>query len=202
MTDYMDKIDWTDAPDWAQWAAMDQRGRVWAFDAKPEATTIGWTWGGREVGRLLSTAPISNWRESLRQRPVAKPERPASDYDWDARDEAPKQWRDMTPEEKGALLLAHHEGKVIESRWLGENWTPTCAPEWHLGASYRIRPEPKRETVGLKYSRAKDDVAVFWPDSAKEWDLPDIELPLADGKVVPGTYTHPDGHTITVGRIE
>jgi hypothetical protein len=27
---------------------------------------------------------------------------------------APKLWRDMTPEEKGALLLAAHEGKVIE----------------------------------------------------------------------------------------
>jgi hypothetical protein len=27
--------------------------------------------------------------------------------------DTPKLWRDMTPEEKGALLLAHHEGKVI-----------------------------------------------------------------------------------------
>ena len=31
----------------------------------------------------------------------------------------PKLWEDMTPEEKGALLLAHHEGKTIKGLWEG-----------------------------------------------------------------------------------
>jgi hypothetical protein len=56
----------------------------------------------------------------------------------------PKLWRDMTPEEKGALLLAEHEGKVIECYFLS-GWVE-CNPEWYEFNAYRVRPEPKRET--------------------------------------------------------
>lgn len=57
--------------------------------------------------------------------------------------ETPKLWRDMTPEEKGALLLAHHEGNVIE--WVSggkvrrsdEGYTP-C---WDDPYAYRIKPD-------------------------------------------------------------
>lgn len=67
-----------------------------------------------------------------------------------AQTEAIKLWRDMTPEEKGALLLAAHEGKVIEVWVGGKNWLSTHGdPEWENCLAYRIRPEPKRETVTL-----------------------------------------------------
>lgn len=59
--------------------------------------------------------------------------------------ETPKLWRDMTPEEKGALLLAHHEGKVIE-QWDGF-WGVSAPVEWLSFCAYRIKPEPKVETV-------------------------------------------------------
>jgi hypothetical protein len=69
-------------------------------------------------------------------------------------DDTPKRWRDMTPEEKGALLLAHHEGKVIE--YLHEcsgGWRDRTgvSKEWHDKTSYRIRPEPVRETVTIEF---------------------------------------------------
>ena len=67
--------------------------------------------------------------------------------------DTPKLWRDMTPEEKGALLLAHHEGKVIEyaepdypKDWLVDYYFD---PEKEPTLCYRVRPEPKRETVTL-----------------------------------------------------
>ena len=65
----------------------------------------------------------------------------------------PKLWRDMTPQEKGALLLAEHEGKAIEVfggaypyRWYEDY------PVWDDDAAYRIKPEPEpeRETVTAK----------------------------------------------------
>lgn len=65
----------------------------------------------------------------------------------------PKLWRDMTPEEKGALLLAHHEGKVIE--WTGNFGSEfdmdsiRGTPVWSATHAYRIKPEPKVETVTL-----------------------------------------------------
>lgn len=66
----------------------------------------------------------------------------------------PKLWRDMTPEEKGALLLARHEGKVIEWSyglpWITERSTETGHyPTWSDTCAYRVRTktEPKVETV-------------------------------------------------------
>jgi hypothetical protein len=61
--------------------------------------------------------------------------------------EAPKTWAEMTPEEKGALLLAHHEGKVIEV-YGGNGWWSPCNL-WADEDAYRIRPEPVREVVKL-----------------------------------------------------
>jgi len=83
------------------------------------------------------------------------------EYNWDCSkyfrivsraEEPPKLWRDMTPEEKGALLLAHYEGKQIEVNRgpfeCGE-WREDHYPEWMHNYAYRIKPKPKVETVNL-----------------------------------------------------
>lgn len=61
----------------------------------------------------------------------------------------PALWRDMTPEQKGVLLLAAHEGKVIEC-WhhsdTPEYWAEVD-PSWADNCAYRIRPDPKLDTV-------------------------------------------------------
>ncbi len=60
--------------------------------------------------------------------------------------DTPKLWRDMTDAEKGALLLAHHDGKVIE--WYdGYMWFETVTPRWYGPHAYRVRPEPKIEII-------------------------------------------------------
>lgn len=67
----------------------------------------------------------------------------------------PKTWGEMTPEEKGALLLAHHEGKLIQVyRSLDEAWESIKSPNWSECHAYRVRPEPKRETVRILVSEA------------------------------------------------
>ena len=65
-----------------------------------------------------------------------------------AKDDGPILWRDMTHTQKGALLLAHHDGKVVQL-YDGEGWTNIQEPSWLNTIEYRIRPEPKRETVTL-----------------------------------------------------
>lgn len=62
----------------------------------------------------------------------------------------PKLWRDMTPEEKGALLLAAHEGSEIEV--FNDNWGYWCCSRFKDNEAYRVRPEPpapKVETVTI-----------------------------------------------------
>ena len=75
------------------------------------------------------------------------------DFEWLDRDEfriisrasdTPKTWGEMTDAEKGALLLAEHEGKVIEAYYDGV-WFPVPCTGIKRQA-YRIKPEPKRET--------------------------------------------------------
>ena len=116
---------------------------------------------------------------------------------------APKLWRDMTPEEKGALLLAHHEGKVIET-WFRGAWIGKGHGGWGKQNAYRIRPESKRETVTLHgYVQIPGDGAQFddaWINHKNNTHR--ITLPVIDGDLPPGTYTSPDGHTITVERIK
>lgn len=64
----------------------------------------------------------------------------------------PKLWRDMTPEEKGALLLAHHEGRVIENKSRYSDWI-AAKPVWANEFAYRVKPEPKVEVVTGVYWR-------------------------------------------------
>lgn len=62
-----------------------------------------------------------------------------------------KLWKDMTPEEKGALLLAYHEGKVIEwcygfcepspFRVNGSSDKGGMEPCWDPKCYYRVKPE-------------------------------------------------------------
>jgi len=70
-----------------------------------------------------------------------------------ASDDTPKLWRDMTDEEKGALLLAAHKGKVIETinpNYLGDTWGEVIYPSFDAPTlAYRVKPEPVRVTVDL-----------------------------------------------------
>jgi|AntRauTorckE5430_2_1112549.scaffolds.fasta_scaffold09507_4 hypothetical protein len=61
--------------------------------------------------------------------------------------DTPTIWADMTPEEKGALLLAQFEHKPIEM--FADGPWQVCTPSWRDDRAYRIKPEPKRETVKL-----------------------------------------------------
>jgi hypothetical protein len=52
-------------------------------------------------------------------------------------------WGDMTPEQQGALLLAHHQGKTIEGNsFVTGLWVYMKYPPWINSGSYRIKPEP------------------------------------------------------------
>lgn len=95
--------------------------------------------------------------------------------------EEPKLWRDMTPEEKGALLLAKHEGKKVQRYcphhqvWL--DVLLNCIEH----QAYRIKPEPKRETVTLY---GEQSYVGFWGfDSGSEQPSDySITFDLVDGE--------------------
>jgi len=64
-------------------------------------------------------------------------------------------WAELTPAEKGALLLAHHQGEVIEWSyklpWKTMFNTKTGSIAWSGQCYYRIKPQPKIKTVTAYY---------------------------------------------------
>lgn len=75
----------------------------------------------------------------------------------DATSDTPKEWCQMTREEKGELLLAHHEGKAIEFLSASGSWKLAEDPSWLEPFPYRIKPQPVTETVTLMWCNEKGD---------------------------------------------
>jgi hypothetical protein len=87
-------------------------------------------------------------------------------------------------------VRAKNEGKVIEVvDSLKGAWVPAPMPGWHHRCVYRVRPEPKRETVTL-HGSVTDEV---WGRGTMELDTHRITFELKDGE--------PEYDTIKMERI-
>lgn len=97
--------------------------------------------------------------------------------------ETPKTWSEMSDAEKGALLLAEHEGKDIEcfQKTLND-WVALLYPIFNPEIAYRVKPEPKRETVQLYGPVYSNDQCVFG-SSCREYTHR-ITFDLIDGEPV------------------
>lgn len=103
-----------------------------------------------------------------------------------------KTWGEMTPEEKGALLLAHHEWKVIETQLSNPTrWIPVKDPSWSKSSIYRVKPEPKRETVTL-YGKSHGECWAFGYGSVKA--TYHLTFDMIDGE--------PDCNSVEMERIK
>lgn len=90
----------------------------------------------------------------------------------------PKTWGEMTPEEKGELLLAHHEGEVIENMNQGMEWAE-CRPSWANSVYYRIKPEPKLEVVELFGTHGSE----WYYDARNSKDTHRITYNIVNGEI-------------------
>jgi len=107
----------------------------------------------------------------------------------------PKMWKDMSPEEKGALLLAEHEGEAIEAFGVKvpDEWRRDVYPTWEAYVAYRIKPEPKRETVTAKLCIDADGTSLHMETSYSdhEYGEEDFRFVLTfdtiDGKLDPAS---------------
>jgi len=110
--------------------------------------------------------------------------------------EKPTTWADMTPEEKGALLLARHNGKGIQVLDFGK-WN-TVIPSWSDGLAYRVKPEPKRGAVTLN---GRMYISKTYPDGVFDAD----RNPLRAGDTHRITFDtingDPDCDTIRMGKL-
>jgi len=108
--------------------------------------------------------------------------------------DTPTIWENKTPEQKGALLLAEHEGRVLQALAVdhdGTTWVIKRRNQWHDGVAYRVKPEPKRETVTMVGHHR--GYWCFGSDCFGHRDTHRITFDTIDGK--------PDCATIRMGRL-
>lgn len=114
-----------------------------------------------------------------------------------------KLWGALTNAEKGALLLAAHEGKKIEFCAKSGVWTRVwrnCIPNWSDKIAYRISPEPVVENITL-YGGYDGKFEYFDSEPAPK-DTRKLTLPMKEGEPVTGTYTSEAGDVVLVEKIE
>lgn len=63
-------IDWSQAPEWAHYAAMDEDGEWWFFEEAPRCWQAAWV-SNSGRGRRIDSGIEWAWRESLVKREAA-----------------------------------------------------------------------------------------------------------------------------------
>ena len=62
--------DWSEAPEWAKWWAMDRDGESYYFKCKPEMKLVTWIPTGTTNHVFLTQSNYQgDWKDSLRERP-------------------------------------------------------------------------------------------------------------------------------------
>ena len=61
---------WNDAPEWANWLAMDADGEWYWFEREPEIEGDGWDQDKGMSENRHELASVDSWTRSLERRPV------------------------------------------------------------------------------------------------------------------------------------
>lgn len=61
------KPDWKDAPEWAQWLAMDKNGQWYWYELKPLRAITEWV--PQSDSLMVRAVCGDDWKETLQERP-------------------------------------------------------------------------------------------------------------------------------------
>ena len=112
---------------------------------------------------------------------------------------------------KGALLLAAHNGAVIEGRpdhtVYTDIWDRVCNPKWKQDVIYRVRPPAPVVVAKTLHGAMGVDFHIRVGRVDSPFGIGDktratFTFPTIDGKHVAGVYTSPAGHQIVIEVVE
>lgn len=183
--------EWVDEP-------TQETGTLAELDVKPGDVV---KWNGSDSPYTAQEMPNPNDKRKLWAK---------NDWGWigdDARcriisratqPDKPKTWGEMTDAEKGALLLAYHEGKEIELQRSDGEWISCASPNWAAVVPYRTKPQPVFETVSLVW-----DILGSMGASVNYGNVKNHRLTFTtrDGEPATGRFVNEAGDVITLERI-
>ena len=103
-------------------------------------------------------------------------------------------WCLMSDQKRAAFEA--HKGPIVFLCADG-SWAKKTSDEWQPDWVYRAAPQPVRGEV----VRYLDEYCEVISCKQNEDDTHRFTLPTLDGKLIPGTYTGPDGATIVVAVL-
>lgn len=102
---------------------------------------------------------------------------------------------------KGALLLAHLRGEVIEGGGPSGKWRENTCPLWADDIPYRVRPAAP--VIGsMRFSGPGPTYHSLHPGDGLEDYKVHVTMPTRDGAHVSGVYTSTEGLHIVVEVME
>ena len=75
-----------------------------------------------------------------------------------------KTWSELSDIEKGALLLAHHQGKTIQYLRNYVGWIDVVKPSFAANRRYRVKPVVVTRTLAYENYRVKFEIIDGVPD--------------------------------------
>lgn len=63
------KPDWKDAPEWAQYVAMDSDGCWFWYECKPRQSAFEGEWRRQNETKSKAVQQLVSWKDSLQERP-------------------------------------------------------------------------------------------------------------------------------------
>lgn len=156
--------------------SLGKRTDVWTISRIPDNQTD--RWDTVEVGKVWPNNPYWHFADDDSQA-------------------EPVRWRDDTPENKGAVLLALHEGRPVEAWEQGRWWTAHRGETWippRDDIAYRVKP-PAPPTAEIVVTSTGDVFA----ERVENLHLRRITLPLhTNGNAITGTFTDDAGNQIII----
>lgn len=104
--------------------------------------------------------------------------------EWEDTPAKPKTWREMTDEEKGALLLDWNDNHARNvQQWNGSEWVGMMTGRFGKSVAYRIKPKVERVTLCSDSGTRR------------------LTFDLTDGKPPTGEFRNDNGDVITLEEI-
>ena len=183
-------IDWSAAPEWANWVAQDSTGTHYAFSHKPLQGACGWSPSlGTRVAIMGRTNAPHEWRESLAHRPRSH----TGPIDWR---KAPS-WAQWAVSETNGISWFRERPphRAVVARPLVAQPAPNHAGMLRAQISHLLEDMTAEQLDALyAHVRQRLDAAQF-DELNRQLDKPFGEVPRA--WQLKAFEAHLDGHTVS-----
>lgn len=160
-------IDWSDAPDWAQYTAQDEDGSWWWYQEVPYIAGDDTMWNNRggkwDRATWGECSPNPNWRNTLQARPQSEPV--ASGVRWDL---IPAMYNWIAKDKNIGWFAYKNRPRQSDTTWGNDGPCDEIDPDDYnipdIDWRESLMQRPVQNEAAVLEERPSDKFAVNWSD--------------------------------------